>query len=130
MSDEITTTVEAPTKKTLDDIEKFGIEFTNGFTVLRNISTQNLAMAKKYIVVDEQFDENGVRTSYTFHSNLEFYTPDEKANMLKYYDFLKETSATILDIEHMNGLSFYDIMNTRAKLDALISATMSSILVG
>ena len=130
MSEEIIATAEAPTKKTLDDIERFGIEFSNGFTVLRNISSQNLTMAKKYIVVDEQFDENGVRVSYTFHPNLQFYTTDEKANMLRYYDFLKETSASIVEIEHMNDLSFYDIMNTRAKLDALIGATMSSILVG
>ena len=39
--DEITT-VDLPTKKTLDDIERFGIEFTNGFTAIKNIAYQIL----------------------------------------------------------------------------------------
>lgn len=119
-----------PTKKTLDDIERFGVEFTNGFAVIKNILTQNLALAKKYIVINEEFDENGNRTSYEFHSNLAFYTDDEKTSMLTYYDFLKNRTKEILDIESLNGVNFYDVMNTRTKLDQLIAATMQTVLVG
>lgn len=119
-----------PTKKTLDDIERFGNDFTNGFSSIRNLLTQNLTMAKKYIVIDEVFDENGVRTSHEFHPNLAFYSEAEKTSMLMYYDFLKSTTIGIATIETLNGVNFYEVMNTRAKLDQLIALTMQTVLVG
>lgn len=119
-----------PTKKTLDDIERFGIEFTNGFTAIKNIALQNLNLAKKYVVISEDFDENGNRTGYTFHSNLGLYSNEEKISMLAYYDFLKSINGYITDIENMNNINFYDVMNTRAKIDSLIAVTMSTVLVG
>lgn len=121
---------ELPTKKTLDDIERFGVEFSNGFTALQTILSQNAHMAKKYIVIDETFDENGVRTAYTFHPNLALFTEEERTMMLAYYDFLILNMNTIKNIETSNGISMYTVMNTRAKLDQLIGVIMGGVLQG
>lgn len=125
-----TTTYDLPTKKTLDDIENFGIQFSNGFTAVKNITTQNFNLAKKYIVTEEIFDNDGIRTGYTFHPNIEMFPADEKEIMLAYFDFLKSTYNQLCVLENMNGHSIYDIMNTRSKLDQLISLTMKGVLIG
>ena len=121
--------MELPTKKTLDDIERFGIEFSNSYTAIKNLNTQSLQMAKKYIVISETFDENGVRTGHEFHPNLAIYSADEKCSMLAYYDFLVDVNSELNNIEHMNGINFYDVMNTRSKLDMLVGLLMGDHLI-
>ena len=123
--------VELPTKQTLDDIEKFGISFNTGFTAMQNLFNQNLAMAKRYIIIDEVYDESGNRTSYTWNKNMDvLYTETEKVNILAYYDFLKATCASFSKIENLNGISIYDLANTRVKLDAIIASALGSTMVG
>lgn len=122
--------VKLPSKTTLDEIERMGVDFMNGYTAIKNLLVQNLAMARRYIVVAEEFDENGIRTAYTFHTNMSLYSEAERVNILAYYDFLKESYEKIASIENMNDLLIYDIMNIRPKLDYLISLTMATILKG
>lgn len=121
--------MELPTKKTLDDIERFGIEFSNSYTAIKNLNTQSLQMAKKYLVISETFDESGVRVGYEFHPNLAIYSDDEKSSMLAYYDFLVNVNSELEKIEYMNGINFYDVMNTRSKLDMLVSMLMGGHLM-
>lgn len=122
--------MELPDKKTLDDIEKFGIQFSQDYTAVKSLISQSFALAKKYIVTEEVFDENGVRVSYTSHPNLALYTEAERNKMLMYYDFLKSTLNTIQDLEHSDNILIYDLFNTRSKLDQLIAMVLGSILVG
>ena len=121
--------MELPTKKTLDDIERFGIEFSNSYTAIKNLNTQSLQMAKKYIIISETFDENGVRVGYEFHPNLAIFSEVEKVSMLAYYDFLIGVHDKLNVIEYLNGINFYDVMNTRSKVDTLIGMLMGGHLM-
>lgn len=119
--------MELPSKKTLDDIERFGNAFHTQHAIILQMLTESFALAKAYVVIGEETDGNGV-TTYRFHPNLAIYTDGEKNKMKEYYIFLKESLARLTELETSDYIPLPDLFNTRIRLDGLIAGVMGDYL--
>ena len=118
-----------PTKQTLDDIERFGNTLQAYYTSMKNLFKQSIALAERYIILDDS-TVDGVRTT-TYHANVDLiYTDKEKAKMLEYYDFLKDSISRMDTVETSNGILLYDMFNSKTKIDSLIENAFKAVLVG
>lgn len=118
-----------PTKQTLDDIERFGNTLQVYYTSMKNLFKQSIALAERYIILDDS-TVDGVRTT-TYHANVDLiYTDKEKAKMLEYYDFLKDSISRMDTVETSNGILLYNMFNSKTKIDSLIENAFKAVLIG
>jgi len=110
-----------PTKQTLDDIERIGIEFSSEFLTIKTMLRQSIDRTTMFIITDRKVNDDGT-ISYVWSQNMNvLYSAAEKQATIKYYEALIKCYDEFCNNETNSDGTIYDLFNARPRIDKVIA---------